>query len=66
MLPGEYTFNTSDPEVMEIIEGELEVMLPDARKWQAIKGGESFKAPGNAEFTVRIKSPTDYCRSFIK
>ena len=28
MLPGEYTFNTADKEVMEIIDGDLEVLLP--------------------------------------
>ncbi len=66
MLPGEYCFNTADPEEMEIIEGELEVMLPGAGQWQVVKGGESFKVPGNAVFTVRITSPTDYCCSFLK
>ena len=32
MLPGEYTFNTADPELMEIIHGELEVLLPGAER----------------------------------
>ena len=66
MLPGEYTFNTADKETMEIIDGDLEVMLPDSDNWQSIKGGESFDVPANAKFTVKIKTPTDYCCSFIK
>lgn len=66
MLPGEYTFNTTDSESMDIIDGELEVLLPGAEQWQAVKGRESFDVPGNAQFTVKIKSPTDYCCSFIK
>ncbi len=66
MLPGEYTFNTADPEIMDIIDGELEVLLPGAGQWQAIKGGESFDVPANAQFTVKINTPTDYCCSFIK
>ena len=66
MLPGEYTFNTADKEIMEILDGELEVMLPDSGNWQIIKGGESFDVPANAKFTVKIKTPTDYCCSFIK
>ncbi len=64
MLPGEYTFNTASSEVMDIISGELEVWLPDAGQWRVVQGGESFDVPSNAQFTVKIKSPTDYCCSF--
>jgi len=66
MLPGEYTFNTADKELMEILAGELEVLLPGTDAWQAIKGGESFDVPANAAFTVKVKTATDYCCSFIK
>lgn len=66
MLPGEYTFNTADKELMEIIDGDLEVLLPGTEQWQKVTGGESFDVPANAAFTVRIKTGTDYCCSFIK
>ncbi|MGZ8162663.1 MAG: pyrimidine/purine nucleoside phosphorylase [Methylobacter sp.] len=66
MLPGEYTFNTADKEVMEIIDGNLDVLLPGTEQWQSIKAGEFFNVPANAKFTVKIKTPTDYCCSFIK
>lgn len=66
MLPGEYTFNTADKEVMEIIDGDLEVLLPGSGNWQTVKGGESFNVPANAKFTVKINAPTDYCCSFIR
>jgi uncharacterized protein YaiE (UPF0345 family) len=66
MLPGEYTFNTADKENMEILAGDLEVMLPGASSWQNIKGGESFDVPANSAFTMKVKVPTDYCCSFIK
>jgi uncharacterized protein YaiE (UPF0345 family) len=66
MQPGEYTFNTADKEIMEILDGELEVLLPDSDTWLAVTGGESFDVPANAAFTVKIKTPTDYCCSFIK
>ncbi len=64
MLVGEYTFNTASPELMEIIDGELDVLLPDS-EWQSIKGGESFNVPANARFTVKINTPTDYICSFL-
>jgi uncharacterized protein YaiE (UPF0345 family) len=65
MLAGEYTFNTADAELMEIIDGELEVLLPES-EWQAIKGGEAFNVPANAKFTVKVTVPTDYICSFLK
>ena len=66
MLPGEYTFNTADKELMEIIDGDLEVLLPESAEWQHISGGEAFDLPANTKFTVKINTPTDYCCSFIK
>lgn len=64
MLPGEYTFNTAAAEIMDIMAGDLEVLLPGA-EWQAVKAGESFEVPANAQFTVKIQTPTDYCCSFL-
>ena len=66
MLPGEYTFNTGDAEVMEILAGELEVLLPGTENWQTINGGQAFDVPANSAFTMKVKVPSDYCCSFIK
>ncbi|MEQ1528704.1 MAG: pyrimidine/purine nucleoside phosphorylase [Methylococcales bacterium] len=66
MLPGEYTFNTADKELMEITDGQLDVLLPGSEQWQSINGGESFHVPANAAFTVKIITPTDYICSFLK
>lgn len=65
MQPGEYEFNTGAPEVMEILSGELDVSLPGKTGWQAICGGQSFSVPGNAKFTMRVKTLADYCCSFL-
>ncbi|GAW87177.1 conserved hypothetical protein [Bathymodiolus platifrons methanotrophic gill symbiont] len=66
MLPGEYTFNTAAKEIMEIMAGDLDVLLPESEQWQTIKSGESFEVPANAQFQVKIKTPTDYCCSYLK
>ena len=66
MQPGEYEFSTADKEIMEILSGELEVMLPGAPSWKAVKGGESFEVPANAKFTMNVKALSDYCCSFVK
>ncbi len=66
MLPGDYEFNTGDREIMEILSGELDLLLPGQTSWQLIKGGESFEVPANARFTMKVKTISDYCCSFIK
>lgn len=65
MLPGEYEFGTAEKEIMEILAGELDVCLPGA-DWQTIRGGEQFAVPANAKFQLNVKTPTDYCCSYIQ
>ncbi|GAA6168265.1 pyrimidine/purine nucleoside phosphorylase [Sessilibacter corallicola] len=65
MLPGEYEFGTDAKEIMEILSGELEVLLPGEDEWRSIKGGESFEVPGSSKFQLKIHSVTDYCCSYI-
>ncbi len=65
MLPGDYEFNTGKPEIMEILSGELEVLLPNMSEWKNIKGGESFDVIGDSKFNVKIKEITDYCCSYV-
>ena len=65
MLPGEYTFQTDAKELMEILSGTLEVLLPDETDWKAVKGGESFEVAGQSKFSLRVTAVTDYCCSFL-
>jgi len=66
MVPGDYEFGTEEKELMEIMSGELDVLLPDSDGWQAIKGGESFEVPANSKFSLKIKTLTDYCCTYLK
>lgn len=66
MQPGEYTFNTGAPELMEIMSGSLEVLLPGTESWRTIKAGESFSIQGESRFTMKVSAAADYCCSFIK
>ncbi|RPH38366.1 MAG: pyrimidine/purine nucleoside phosphorylase [Desulfobulbaceae bacterium] len=66
MQPGEYTFNTSAAEIMEILSGSLEVLISGSDNWQTIAGGESFEVPANSSFQLKIKELSDYCCSFLK
>jgi uncharacterized protein YaiE (UPF0345 family) len=65
MLPGEYEFGTEKAELMEILSGELEILLPGSDTWQQISSGQSFEVPAQSKFGIRIKEITDYCCSYL-
>ena len=65
MMPGEYEFGTEAPELMEIMEGELDVLLPRSSEWVRIEAGQHFEVPGNASFKLRVHSVADYCCSYL-
>ncbi len=64
MLPGEYEFGTGSKELMEILSGDPEVLLPGATGWKRIKEGESFEVPAQSKFKLKVKIVTDYCCSY--
>jgi purine/pyrimidine-nucleoside phosphorylase len=66
MLPGDYEFGTADKEIMEILAGKLEILLPGDNTWKKIQPGESFEVPANAKFKLKIYEVTDYCCSYVK
>jgi len=66
MQIGEYEFSTADAEIMDILNGELDVTLPDTTESIVIKGGESFDVPANSKFRVNVKVIADYCCTYIK
>lgn len=64
MLPGEYEFKTASPEIMELLNGGMDVLLPGHTDWQTFKTGESFEVPANSAFKLRLNVPVDYCCSY--
>ena len=65
MQPGEYEFGTDAAEVMEILAGDLEVLLPDETQWRRVQGDQSFEVPAKSRFALKVTALTDYCCSFV-
>ncbi len=65
MQPGEYEFGTAQKEIMEILAGQLDVLLPGNSAWQKISGGQSFEVPANSKFQLKVQALTDYCCHYI-
>lgn len=65
MQPGEYTFNTGEKELMEVLGGEMTILLPGETEWRTVKEGERFEVPANNHFDVKIMSYADYSCAYI-
>jgi hypothetical protein len=64
MLPGDYKFSTTAREVMELLNGAMDVLLPGRDKWQTFEAGDTFSVPANSSFKLRLAVPVDYCCSY--
>jgi hypothetical protein len=65
-LPGEYEFGTNEAEIMDVVQGYAEVLLPGEKEWQKFGPGDSFNIPANSSFKLKIEGVFDYICSYIK
>lgn len=66
MLPGDYEFGTGDREIMEVLGGSMDVMLPGETAFRTYREGESYEVPANSKFKLAIREVADYCCSYVK
>ncbi len=66
MQAGEFSFDTGAAEVMEMLGGEMAVLLPGSTHWKTVKAGESFDVPANSRFDLVVKEFADYCCSYLE
>jgi uncharacterized protein YaiE (UPF0345 family) len=66
MQAGDYSFDTVAAEVMEVIGGEMDVLLPDSKDWKTFKAGEAFDVPANSNFKLVVKEYADYCCAYLE
>ena len=64
MLPDEYDFGTDSAEDMEILAGEMEVLLPGETAWKTFRAGECFHVPAHSRFQLKVPVVVDYCCSY--
>lgn len=58
--PGEYEFGTSSHEIMTVIEGTLEALLPGQSQWQTFTNGQVFEIEANTSFKVKTEVQSSY------
>lgn len=64
-LPGSYEFGTADAEIMDITDGECEVLLPGSSEYVKVRAGDTFKLPGSSKYCLRCCVPVQYICSYI-
>jgi uncharacterized protein YaiE (UPF0345 family) len=65
MFPGDYEFGTAEKEIIEILAGNLDILLPGAAGLVTFKEGEVFEVQAQSKFSLKVKSLTDYCCSYV-
>jgi len=60
MAAGKYKFGTSTREIMTVVSGGLEVLLPNSREWRVYGPGETFEVDSDITFQVKVKTDTSY------
>ena len=66
ILPGEYEFGTNEEEKMELLSGEVKVLLPGNAGWVSFKAGQPFEVPANSKFKLSAVVVADYLCSYLK
>lgn len=64
MMAGDYEFGTDSNELMEVLGGEMDVLLPGKSEWITVKEGDEFHVPAKTKFSLKVKETTDYCCSY--
>ena len=66
MFVGEYEFNTSSRELMEITSGKLNLKLKDENEWKLISNGMEFNIPKNSSFKVKVLELVNYTCTYFE
>jgi hypothetical protein len=64
IFPSQLTFNTGEPETMEILSGRCRVRRRGEESWSSYAAGQSFEVPGNASFEIEVLETLDYVCHF--
>ena len=65
MMPGEYEFGTDSAELMEMLGGNMDVLLPNESEWKSYAEGDSFHVPAKSSFKLKVNKVVDYCCSYL-
>ena len=62
---GEFHFDTSAPERITIVSGEVVVRLQGRHEWRVYPEGTTFEVAGKSGFDIRAEHPAAYLCEFL-
>lgn len=65
VLPGEYEFATTQAEIMQVISGEFDVLLPGQTEWVPYAEASEFHLAPNVSFSIRTDKISEYCCQYV-
>lgn len=65
-LPGNFVFDSDEPERVLITSGVVEVLFPGDKDWRKISVGETYDVPAECTFKVRCDEISEYICDFLK
>ena len=60
MAAGEYEFGTASIEIMTVVSGSMDILLPGSDTWQTFQAGKSFEVAKDVTFGVRTSGEVSY------
>ena len=63
-LPGDYEFATAAEELMQILAGTVDILLPGETEYRRFEADSQFIVAANSSFKLKVQTVTDYCCSY--
>ncbi|MFC1467790.1 pyrimidine/purine nucleoside phosphorylase [Verrucomicrobiota bacterium] len=60
MAAGDYEFGTDTIELMTLVAGEWDILLPGETEWKSFDVGETFTVEKGQKFKLKVKSDSAY------
>ena len=66
ILPGTFEFEVGDKEIVKIVSGKAEVLLPpDKKEWITVEKDDSFTVVRNSSYQIRCCEIVEYMCDYI-
>ncbi|WP_371380449.1 pyrimidine/purine nucleoside phosphorylase [Sporomusa aerivorans] len=66
ITPGTYTFSVGDREIVRLIAGTAEILLPTEKEWRRVSAPDSFEVIANSNYNIRCYEVVEYLCDYYK
>lgn len=63
---GSYTFDVGDREVVQLISGSAEILLPTEESWRSVTAPDVFEIIADCKYQIRTTGAAEYLCDYFK